>query len=184
AQEAGLPLALHVSGVNGYASTGSGYPSFYIEEHQTNVRGMQSVITSMVLEGVFEQFPGLKVVLVEGGVAWAAALKWRLDKHWRAFRDETPHLRRAPSEYVREHFWFTTQPLDEPPRNSDLARTFEEIGCDRVMFSTDYPHWDFDDPRFVLGKLELPDDKQRAIFYANACQLYGLKPPAPETGRT
>lgn len=178
AAECGLPLALHVSGVNGYASTGSGHPSFYIEEHQTNVRGMQSVITSMVLEGVFERFPGLKVVLVEGGIAWAPALKWRLDKHWRAFRNETPQVKRPPSEYVREHFWFTTQPLDEPPRDSDLANVFEDIGHDRVMFSTDYPHWDFDDPRFVLSKLNMDDEKRRAIFILNACKLYGLDPAA------
>lgn len=174
AVETGRPIALHVSGVNGYASTGSGYPSFYIEEHQTNVRGMQSVITSMVLEGVFETFPALRVALIEGGIAWAPALKWRLDKHWNAFRTETPHVRRPPSEYVREHFWFTTQPLDEPPRNSDLATIFEDVGCDRIMFSTDYPHWDFDDPRFVLGKLELSDEKRRMIFSGNARALYAL----------
>lgn len=170
----GLPIALHVSGINGFASTGSGSPSYYIEEHHTNVRGMQSVITSMTLEGVFERFPSLRIVLIEGGIAWLPALKWRLDKHWMRFRSETPHLKRQPSEYVREHFWLTTQPLDEPDRDEDLAETMELIGCDRIMFSTDYPHWDFDDPRFVLGKLALDDDKKAMIFSGNARKLYNL----------
>ena len=174
AQAHGLPIALHVSGINGYASTGSGSPSYYIEEHHTNVRGMQGLITSLVLEGVFEKFPGMRFVLVEGGLAWAPALKWRLDKHFLRFRSEVPHLRRLPSEYVRDHIWFTTQPLDEPDRDSDLTETLEQIGCDRVMFSTDYPHWDFDDPRFVLGKLGLSDENKALIFAGNARNLYGL----------
>lgn len=174
AVEHDLPITLHVSGINGNASSASGYPSYYIEEHHTNVQGMQSLITSMVLEGVFERFPQLKIVLVEGGIVWAQALKWRLDKHWKHFRAELPHLKRQPSEYVREHFWFTTQPIDEPGRDSDLGEIFEDIGVDRIMFSTDYPHWDFDDPRFVLGKVNLDREKMQTIFSGNARSLYKL----------
>jgi len=174
AVETGLPIVLHVSGINGYASTASGFPSFYIEEHHSNVQGMQALITSMVFEGVFEQFPDLRVVLVEGGIVWAQALKWRLDKHWRHFRQELPALSRPPSQIVREHFWFTTQPIDEPERPEDLAPIFEDIGCDRIMFSTDYPHWDFDDPAFVLGRLGLGREQAQMIFAGNARKLYGL----------
>ena len=174
AQAHDLPIALHVGGVNGYSPTGSGWPSYYIEEQHTNVQGMQGLITSMVIEGVFEQFPKLKVVLVEGGVAWAPALKWRLDKHWKRLKSEAPHLKRLPSEYIRDHFWFTTQPLDEPPEDSDLLETFELVGLDRIMFSTDYPHWDFDEPSFVAAKLRIGPEKLRAIMSGNARELYGL----------
>ena len=170
----GLPIVLHVSGINGYPSTASGYPSYYIEEHHSNVQGMQSLISSLVFEGVFEQFPELRVVLVEGGIVWAQALKWRLDKHWRHFKTELPHLKRQPSDYVREHIWFTTQPIDEPPRSEDLPAIFRDIGVDRIMFSTDYPHWDFDDPRFVLGKMGLKPEEAASIFSGNAKRLYNL----------
>jgi predicted TIM-barrel fold metal-dependent hydrolase len=169
-----LPIALHVSGINGFASTAGGYPSYYIEEHHSNVQGMQSLISSLVFEGVFERFPQLRIVLVEGGIVWAQALRWRLDKHWKHFRSELPHLKRPPSEYIRQHIWFTTQPLDEPERPEDLARVFQDIGCDKIMFSTDYPHWDFDDPRFVLGKLGLPRDQMQRIFSGNASDFYSL----------
>lgn len=169
-----LPIALHVGGINGSASTASGFPSYYIEEHHSNVQGMQSLITSLVFEGVFERFPGLRIVLIEGGVVWAQALKWRLDKHWRHFKTELPHLTRPPSDYVRDHFWFTTQPLDEPERPQDLTDIFKDIGCDRIMFSTDYPHWDFDEPGFVLSKLGLDKDQLAMIFSGNARTLYGL----------
>jgi len=169
-----LPIALHVGGVNGFPPTGGGWPSYYIEEQHTNVQGMQGLLTSLVIEGVFERFPDLKVVLVEGGIAWLPALKWRLDKHWKRLKAEAPHLRLAPSEYIRRNIWLTTQPLDEPDRDSDLAETFELVGFDRIMFSTDYPHWDFDEPRFLLGKLKIGKENIEKIFSGNAKALYGL----------
>ena len=49
----------------------------------------------MVLEGVFEEFPKLRVLLVETGFAWAPALCWRLDQHWERMRDEVPHVKRT-----------------------------------------------------------------------------------------
>ena len=162
----GLPLGLHVPGFgSGYASTPAGWPTFYLEEHQTFAYIIMGVFTSMVLEGVFERFPGLKLVLVEGGFAWVPSLCWRLDKHWERMRSEVPHLKRPPSEYIREHIWYTTQPMEEPERPEDLTKLIEWIGWDRLLFSTDYPHWDFDDPKTVFNVRMSPehraDDLQR-----------------------
>jgi hypothetical protein len=169
-----LPIGLHVPGIgSGNASTPAGWPSFYLEEHQTFAYIIQGVFTSMVLEGVFERFPNLKIVLVEGGFAWAPPLAWRLDKHWERLRSEVPHVKRPPSDYIRKHFWFTTQPMEEPERPQDLIRTMAWVGWDRLLFSTDYPHWDFDDPRQVF-KVKLDENHKRMIFSANAKAVYGL----------
>ena len=73
----------------------------------------------------------------------------------------------SPSEYVHEHIWVTTQPIEEPERPQDMLSTLEWIGPDRVMFSTDYPHWDQDDPRYAF-KIPLPDDWKRKIYRDNA----------------
>ena len=121
-----------------------------MQEHYATTGSMQNTVASLVFEGVFERFPKLKVVLIEGGFAWAPALCWRMDKHWERMRKETPHVKRPPSEYVREHVWFTTQPIDEPDDPQHLADIMDWIGWDRLMFSTDYPHWDFDDPQHVF----------------------------------
>ncbi len=168
------PVAMHIGGINGYPSAFGGYHSYYIEEQHNNVQSIQGAVTSLVMEGVFERFPKLKVVMVEGGIAWLPALKSRLDKHWKRLKAETPHLKRLPSEYIREHIYFTTQPLDEPLLDRHLSETFEDVGCDRILFSTDYPHWDFDEPPFVLSKLKLSKEKLVRIFSGNARELYGL----------
>ena len=116
----------------------------------------------------------MQVALIEGGFAWVPALSWRLDKHWKRLKDEVPHLKRLPSEYIHEHFWFTTQPIDEPDRPQDLFDVMGWVGWDRLMFSTDYPHWDFDDPRYVF-KARLEEPARTKLFSGNAKALYGLE---------
>jgi uncharacterized protein len=173
AQRVGLPIGMHVGGSSGHPRTGGGWPSFYVEAHYDLIHGMQAQITSMVLEGVFERYPGVRVALVEGGFGWAPSLGWRLDRLWSRMRDEVPHVKRPPSEYIRENFYFTTQPMEEPETPEDVLLTFEQIGWDRVLFATDYPHWDFDDPRYAF-KARLPEQRRRMLFHDNAAQLYGL----------
>jgi len=56
------------------------------------------------------------------------SLSWRLDKHWNRMRDEVPHVKRPPSEYIKEHIWFSTQPMEEPPDRQDLKTLIDWIG--------------------------------------------------------
>ena len=58
---------------------------------RASVHSMQNQAASLILEGVFERFPTLKIVMIEGGFAWGPTLAWRLDNHWRKMRDEVPH---------------------------------------------------------------------------------------------
>jgi uncharacterized protein len=171
---ANRPLALHIGGIPGHPPTGTGWPSYYFEHHFSNVPSVLSLVTSMVFEGVFEQFPKLRVLLVETGFAWAPALCWRMDQHWERMRDEVPHVKRKPSEYVREHFWYSSQPMDEPEHPEHLRDVIDWIGWDRIVFSTDYPHWDFDDPAFAF-KCKLSREEREKIFSANAKSLFGLR---------
>jgi uncharacterized protein len=172
ALEAGLPVAIHTGGIEQHR--GAGWPSFYLEEHVWNGNVMTGATISMVCEGVFEELPELRVVLQETGISWAAAAMWALDAAWEKLRPELPHLRGAPSEYFREHFWFTTQPIEEPEDPADLARAFELMGMgDHLMFATDYPHWDFDSPKQALPRT-LSQELRADILAGNACRLYGL----------
>jgi predicted TIM-barrel fold metal-dependent hydrolase len=170
----GFSIALHLGGTGGHPSTGGGWPSFYHEEHPSYPQSKEALVTSLVIEGVFEHIPNLRVALVEGGFAWLPSLTWRLDKHYKRLREEVPHLKKLPSEYIRDNIWVTTQPIEEPERPEDLLATCEWIGWDRIMFSTDYPHWDQDDPRFAF-KAPLTEQQKRMVFRENALAFYGLE---------
>jgi predicted TIM-barrel fold metal-dependent hydrolase len=103
-----------------------------------------------------------------------APLLWRLDRAWRLLGEEVPHVTRPPSELVREHIWVTTQPIEEPPRPHDFEEMLDELEMDdRLLFATDYPHWDFDAPSQALPS-SLAVSRRRMIMAENARALYRL----------
>jgi len=113
---------------------------------------------------------------VEMGVAWIPWLVGELDRYEKSLRAESPWVRKAPSEYFREHVRVTTQPLDLSPRKGqlvELLETFEGIE-DVLCFATDYPHWDSDEPDYVTNRL--PESWHAKVFYENARKLYGWSP--------
>lgn len=174
--EMDLPVAVH-PGTEGKGISNTfaaGMPSTYLEWHTNIPQNYMGQIVSLVCEGVFEQFPTLKFVAIEGGLAWIPHVLWRLDKNWKALRTLAPSLRRLPSEYIIEHVRFTTQPIEEPENPDDLLHILRMIHAEKtVMFSSDYPHWDNDSPKHGLPKL--PADLAHRIFWANAAELYGIE---------
>jgi predicted TIM-barrel fold metal-dependent hydrolase len=176
-----LPIGMHFGSQGGTPITGAGWPSMYLEDHAGMSTAFQAQVISLIYEGVFERFPGLKIVLIEGGFAWVPPLAWRLDAAWRKLGAEVPDLRRAPSEYFAEHIWLTTQPMEEPQKPEQFVQILEHAPWlqDRLMFSTDYPHWDFDSPNEALPKVKLPDGFGAKLMAENARQLYKLPTRAP-----
>jgi predicted TIM-barrel fold metal-dependent hydrolase len=112
------------------------------------------------------------VVFVEGGFTWAMPVMWRMDRIWEQRKGDLPHVRRRPSEYVREHVRFTTQPLEDV--NVGMYREYLEMMDlgDCLMFSTDYPHWSYDAPEWAIRRF--PADQRERIMRGNATALYGL----------
>ena len=90
-------------------------------------------------------------------------------------------MRRLPSEQIREHVRFTTQPLEQPRRRSELHAVLESIDGlgDMLMFATDYPHWDFDVPRLAIARL--PEEWRERVLRENAQELYRLPEPVAST---
>jgi len=138
---------------------------------------MQAHVVSLVGSGALQRFPGLNVVLEEGGFTWMASLIQRMDRAWRLLGDQVPAVGVAPSELIRKHIWFTTQPMDEIDDDQRFLEMLNAMGMnDHLMFATDYPHWDFDSPdraipRSVAGPL------REAIYSGNAKSLFKLRPP-------
>ncbi len=177
AAEFGLPVAIHPgtesAGTSGPAAA-SGHPTRYFEWHNILPTNYMAHLNSLVCEGVFEKFSGMRVVLIEGGIAWLPHLMWRMDKNYKALRSSVPWLRRLPSEYIREHVRLTTQPIEEPVDSSQILQVLEWIHAEEtVMFSSDYPHWDFDNPQMSLPPL--PKALKARVMAGTAVELYGLQ---------
>ena len=176
AERHGLPVAIHPGAEgSGIANppTAAGFVTNYMQWHTSLSQNFQAHLVSIICEGVFEKFPNLKFVLVEGGVAWLPHLMWRMDKNYKALRATTPWLKKMPSRYIREHCYLTTQPIEEPENPKHLQQIFEMIDAENILlFSSDFPHWDFDDPFMVLKGF--PAETKQKILNLNAKKLYKL----------
>lgn len=177
AERNGLPVAIHL-GPDGMGTAGaptqSGYPTRYMEVQNIVTTNYMVHINSLICEGVFEKFPNFQFVAIEGGISWLPHLMWRMDKNYKALRDSTPWLKKLPSEYMKEHIWLTTQPIEEPKNPQHLVDIIKMCEFeDRIMFSSDYPHWDFDNPDVVLN--HFPKDLKEKILGKNAMRLFGNK---------
>lgn len=175
-EELGLAVMSHAFGSSGHPITGTGWASYYIEDHIGPAIAMQANITSMIMEGVFERFPNLLVVSVENGFGWAPSLRWRLDSAWDRFASELPHLPHRPSEYFDEHVYLATQPIEEPAKREHFGQLLSHWPEfeDRLVFSSDYPHWDGDEPTRALPLIRDAVVRDK-ILRQNARRLYGLR---------
>jgi predicted TIM-barrel fold metal-dependent hydrolase len=133
-------------------------------------------MTNWILNGIPERFPKLKSVWVESGLAWVPFLMQRLDDQFLMRQSEAPMLKRCPSEYMREHCYYTTQPL-EVTHPKALATTLEMINAEtQLLFASDWPHYDFDLPQMICELGCLSEQAKRNIMGLNAARIFNLDP--------
>jgi uncharacterized protein len=176
AAEMGLAVGVHLGGQGGlnHNPIGCGPTTFFWETHALLCETGMAHVASLIAHGVFEKWPALTFVLIECGVAWLPSILWRLDADYKALRKETPWLKRLPSEYARDHIRLSTQPLEQPKDKRQLWNVLEAMdGKETLLFASDYPHWDFDDP----VSLPIPPEWRDNIFDANARKVYRRLPP-------
>lgn len=145
AERHGLSISIHAGSSYRNPPSPVGWTSYYTEEYINQAGAFQTQLTSLICEGVFAKFPGLKVVMLESGFTWLPGYLWRLEKFWKGIRMEVPWVDRPPGQIVREHVRFSLQPVDGPPEAAAMLRLMEHMQSDELLvFSTDYPHWQFD----------------------------------------
>jgi uncharacterized protein len=173
-----LPIVIHQNGGEGcytYSQIpAGGAPRSYGERHSVLTQIGAANITDMIVSGALERFPQLRIVMVEWGFTWLSWLMTRMDYLWENNRDASPWIKRPPSEYIAEHFTFTTQPLDETSTASEVEAMFKIPHLDRMLlFSSDYPHYDTDNPQATLNKI--PRALRDRVCYQNALDTFGPK---------
>ena len=145
AKRHGLPIGIHAGSSFRHPVTSLGWPSYFLEDYASQSQAFQSQLASLVCEGVFSEFPTLKVVLLESGVTWLPAFLWRISKFWRGLRTEIPWVDRPPDEIVRDHVRLTIQPFDGPNDADAVKRAIDHLRSDAILlYASDYPHWQFD----------------------------------------
>ena len=140
-----LPVHFHI----GASVTGmSMYQKYAWPSHPENTKlalggtllfiGNARVVSNLILSGMFDRHPELKMVSVESGVGWIPFILEALDYEMAENApDELAQLRKPPSEYFRSNlyatFWF------ESSRNK-LPDLIDAVGEDNILFETDFPH--------------------------------------------
>ena len=171
AERHGLPIGIHPGSSYRQSMTSLGWPSYYIEDYTAYAQAFQSQLGSLVCEGVFAKFPGLKVVLLESGVTWLPSFLWRLSKFWRGVRAEVPWVDRSPADIVRDHVRLTIAPFDAPPDPDVVERMVDQLRSDDILlYASDFPHWQFDGEDAIPAGL--PEALRRKILVDNPLATY------------
>jgi uncharacterized protein len=138
--------------------------------------GQMQAMGDLSIGGVLARHPRLRVVFLESGIGWVRWYADRLDEGWESVRtlpgelDERTAL--PPTEYLFSGNCFFSCEPDEP----DLPHLVRSVGVDRVVFASDYPHFDCKFPHSVdaIVDAELGDDLLRRVLHDNPARLYGL----------
>jgi len=174
--ETGLVLLFHPKqpSISNASMTPLGMLNSYLEWHTLAGLPYMAQLTTMIVQGIFEKYKNLKVFFVEGGTTWVPSLMWRMDKNYKALRVEAPWLKELPSHYILKHCKFCTQPIEEPHKKKYLGQILEMMnGENTIIFSTDYPHWDFDDPIFAMR--DIPKQWRSNILFNNANNFLNIE---------
>jgi predicted TIM-barrel fold metal-dependent hydrolase len=138
--------------------------------HMTN-------LASLVIQGVPERFPDLNFVMQEAGLGWIPYFMRRLDHEYSALTEDAPMLEKLPSEYILDQFFFTSHPVEgtsDPVYVCDVIKHFD--GANNLLFASDYPHFDFDEPGHLISRLRgtFSDQEIANIYGETALEVFDL----------
>ncbi len=175
-EEANLPLAFH--GAYNWNDQSVLMVNRFISAHALGFVWHNLVhLTNWVINGLPERFPKLKVLWIESGLAWLPFIMQRLDNEYMMRTADAPELKRLPSEYIRE-MYYTNQPMEKTGDMALIETTFRVIKAEtQLLYSSDYPHWDFDLPSVIYDLPFLNETQKRQILGGNALRVFGMEPP-------
>jgi uncharacterized protein len=136
-------------------------------------------LTNWVVNGLNERFPKLPVIWIESGLAWIPFLMQRLDHEYMLRSSECPTLKKKPSDYMRD-MYYSSQPMEVQDMGA-MECTFRMMNAEtQLLYSSDYPHWDFDLPSTIYDLPFLSEKAKHNILGGTAARIFKL-PPRNET---
>jgi predicted TIM-barrel fold metal-dependent hydrolase len=174
AEALGVPVAIHEGLTDTLPTLGRDRFENPVMQHVLSHPFEQmAACAGLILSGVLERHPSMKVAFLESGAGWLPYWLGRLDSHQETWGNLMPPLALKPSEYFRRQCVISTDPEDDT-----TALVVQALGDESVVWASDYPHPDSVFPGAVTKSLasmeSLPAASRRKIFAANAARLYGL----------
>jgi predicted TIM-barrel fold metal-dependent hydrolase len=186
AQEAGVPVVLHVGGGGtllspDYFENGlpkvkdfhGGAENFKSVDYMAIPHPVMQTLSTLILDRVFDHFPRLKVGVIEQGASWVPSWMRLLDSAHDAFRKNEERLQKMelrPSEYVRRQIRVTPYPAE------DVGWIVANSGPEVCLFSSDYPHVEggrHPIRRFEASLADASDGVKQRFYCENFVDLMG-----------
>jgi predicted TIM-barrel fold metal-dependent hydrolase len=127
----------------------------------------------LIYGGVPERFPRLRIGFLECGVGWVPYWVERMDEEWeKRGKVEAPLCKKRPGDYVTHGKLFFSM----EPEEGMVPYVIDRVGVDKILFASDYPHWDGMFPHVVStirGRKDISEEAKEKILGMNARQFYG-----------
>ncbi|MCC6532646.1 MAG: amidohydrolase family protein [Burkholderiales bacterium] len=137
---------------------------------------MQQALIAMMIGGVFEFHPKLRVGFLEAQNSWVPGLLSRIEWDYPQYRDShAPYLTLTPKEYFQRNCWAAVEG-SEP----EIEATAALIGADRMCISSDYPHFDSNFPNVSNNLLKTCSRATAAKIFMGGAHLYAFTEAAFE----
>jgi len=171
--EIGLPLAFHILTGRDFVTATRRGPK--MNGFLGVIRGCQDIMGMLVLGGVFERHPRLRVVCVEADAGWVPHFMYRMDHAWKRHRNWLPagqELTRLPSEWFASGIYTTFQDDWVAFRSVDM------LDWHRLLWANDFPHsdstWPWSQQMLAEHGAALTSEQREAILSRNAAELYRI----------
>ncbi len=169
-----LPVGIHGAPGIHLPMLGSHRFDNYLQVHCVSFPfDMMVAMTALVLGGVLERHPSLRVGLLESGVGWVPYFVERVHEHLEKRGRLAPACKHKPEEYVaRGQLYVTCE-----PEEASVPFAAAVLGPDFIMYASDYPHWDSDFPnstRPLRERTDIDEALRAKILGENAARFYRL----------
>lgn len=176
AEEVGLPIIMHGDSTEQEQFPLGQLKSHTFLEHHTVCHPMAHMRNAVQLIG--QEIPeryDVKFGFWEAGQSWCQLVMNRMDREFVERPNDAPGLSKLPSEYFREDFYFSTQPLEEFHDPAHFGQFLETNGLeDQLLLATDWPHMDFDSTVEIAGHEGLTDEQKTKILQDNPKEFFDL----------
>jgi uncharacterized protein len=178
AERLGVPLGIHGGTLAAQRMHGR-FDTFIAVHTVAFPFECMAALVGLVYAGVPETFPSLRIAALEASCGWVPFLLDRMDEEFekRGAR-EAPLLKAKPSEYLLNGQFYYAFELEE----STLPYVIERIGAEKMLWASDYPHWDSEWPnaaRTFLARDDVSEADKRQILGDNPQRFYGLNSDVP-----